>query len=49
MGLGLSWRKSFNNLNEFFRGQKYAARQLEEEQQRLQQQDSLRRRTSGTW
>ena len=49
MGLGISWRKSFNNLTEFFRGQKYAAQQLELEQQRLQQQDSIRRRPSGTW
>jgi hypothetical protein len=44
-GVGISWRKSFDNLEEFFRGAKYARKKLEEQQEI----DSARgARVSGT-
>jgi hypothetical protein len=46
-GIGVSWRKSFNTFSDFIRGEKYAAKKLEEQMQ----QDSLSRNrpTGGTW
>jgi hypothetical protein len=43
-GVGISWRKSFNNLSEFIRGAKYSREQLERE--RLE--DSLANSAYGT-
>lgn len=39
-GIGLTWRKSFDNLTEFFRGSAYLRKQEEIKLQRLQQADS---------
>ena len=45
-GVGISWRKSFDNLEEFFRGAKYARKKLEEQQALDSARDA---RGSGTW
>lgn len=48
-GIGVSWRKSFNTLDEFLRGQKYAAKKIEE-QLRLDSANTTNNRpTGGTW
>ncbi len=52
-GFGVSWRKSFDNFNEFFRGNKYAAKQKEEQLLKAKQDasDSIQsnmKKTSGT-
>jgi hypothetical protein len=51
VGLGLSWRKSFNTLEEFVRGEKYAARKLEEQMRRdsSTNNNNNSRPTGGTW
>jgi hypothetical protein len=53
-GVGITWRKSFNTLTEFFRGAKYARQQVEAQEQLLQQQQQPRTNTDttenrGTW
>ncbi len=45
-GVGISWRKSFDNLEEFFRGAKYARKKLQEQQITDSLQDT---RNNGTW
>jgi len=34
-GVGISWRKSFDNVNDFFRGNKFAVKQREQQLQKL--------------
>jgi Uncharacterized protein conserved in bacteria len=50
-GVGISWRKSFDNLEELFHGRAYARKKLEQEQKKLTQpSDTLTNsRTGGTW
>jgi hypothetical protein len=48
-GAGISWRKSFDNLGEFFHGNKYALKQKElEEQKTTTPPDTSIKKTSGT-
>jgi translocation-and-assembly-module (TAM) inner membrane subunit TamB-like protein len=47
-GLGISWRKSFDNLGEFFRGNKYAGKQRALEDKSLQNQQDTVKKASGT-
>jgi hypothetical protein len=48
--VGIGWRKSFDNFDEFFRGNKYAAKQKEKELQAIQQSqnDTTGKRADGT-
>jgi hypothetical protein len=49
-GVGVSWRKSFDSFEEFFHGERYARKKLEEEQKKLSQPaDTSTQRTGGTW
>ena len=46
-GVGLSWRKSFDNFDEFLHGKKYAAEQKEKTQNKQLMLDSIGRKTTG--
>ncbi|RYE24043.1 MAG: hypothetical protein EOP51_08710, partial [Sphingobacteriales bacterium] len=52
-GVGISWRKSFDNFEEFFHGARYARKKMEDEQKRLSQpvdtSNANSQRTGGTW
>ncbi len=47
-GVGLSWRKSFDNFDEFFRGKKFAMEQKEKMLKKQILQDTTGRKENGT-
>ncbi len=50
-GVGIGWRKSFDNFSEFFHGNKYAAKQKEELLQKVKEEeaaDTTAKKPSGT-
>jgi hypothetical protein len=49
-GVGIGWRKSFDNFNEFFRGNKYAAKRNEEllEKVKAEETDTTGKKHPGT-